>query len=793
MSARYLRHPRKYSETLWLMGGGNGSWVCLPGKLLLAWVLLLHTVANVAVLAATDWKVYIVHMDKALMPKAFASHRSWYASAVESLGPSLDQSSGSPPRRIVYTYDHVVHGFSAALSEEDLTALSKVQGFVSAYRDRSATLDTTHTFEFLNLNDASGLWPASDYGKDVIIGMIDSGVLPESDSFRDDGMSGVPSRWKGACESGQEFNASMCNKKLIGARFFNKGLIAARPGVNISMNSPRDTFGHGSHTSSTAAGNYVDRVSFLGYGKGTARGMAPRARVAMYKVIFDEGRYASDVLAGMDQAVADGVDVISISMGFDGVPLYKDPIAIAAFGAMERGIFVSSSAGNYGSVPGALHNGIPWVLTVAAGTIDRSFGGTLTLGSGFSAFGWSLFPAGATSLLPIIYDKNISGCNSIASLSEAPRGIIVCEDTAARNRSSPSVFEQIDYVSNSNVSAAIFISDETDFSDIEFLSFPGLVISSKDGSAVVDYATSGANPRAKITFQQTVTRTKPAPAVASYSSRGPSPSCPGVLKPDIMAPGSLVLAAWLPYDTTGQIGEDILLSSDYNMISGTSMACPHAAGVAALLKGAHPEWSAAAIRSAMMTSANPLDNTLAPIKNLGQGLASASPLAMGAGHVDPNRALDPGLIYDASPADYVALLCSLNYTKQQISTITRTSTNSCPNSPASHDLNYPSFIALYGKQSTLHAATFQRTVTNVGVSETRYRVELDVPQEWNVRVSPATLVFGKMYEKQSYTVSLSYTSPSKSASVEFGSIVWVEENGKHRVRSPIVVSPELKL
>ncbi|WVY96878.1 hypothetical protein V8G54_029029, partial [Vigna mungo] len=162
------------------------------------------------------------------------------------------------------------------------------------------------------------------------------------------------------------------------------------------------------------------------------------------------------------------------------------------------------------------------------------------------------------------------------------------------------------------------------------------------------YAKSVENPFASINFQQTFVGIKPAPAAAYYTSRGPSPSYPGILKPDVMAPGSNVLAAFVPNKASARIGTNVFLSSDYNFLSGTSMACPHASGVAALLKAAHPDWSAAAIRSALVTTANPFDNTQSPIRDNGNPLQYASPLAMGAGEIDPNKALDPGFIYDAT-------------------------------------------------------------------------------------------------------------------------------------------------
>ncbi|KAK9270196.1 hypothetical protein L1049_025772 [Liquidambar formosana] len=377
--------------------------------------------------------------------------------------------------------------------------------------------------------------------------------------------------------------------------------------------------------------------------------------------------------------------------------------------------------------------------------------------------------------------ENFSACNSSELLSRAPYGIIICDDTGSFN-------DQLDSVTAANLAGAIFITSDTSILDYGGFSCPGVIISPKDGPAVVNYVQTSEKPQASIKFQQTILGTKPSPAVAFYSSRGPSPSYPDVLKPDIMAPGSQVLAAWVPDIFAAKIGTSLKLSSDYVIISGTSMACPHASGVAALLKGAHPEWSPAAIRSAMMTTANPLDNTLNPIQDNGENFTFASPLAMGAGQVEPNRALDPGLIYDATPQDYVNLICSMNFTRQQILSITRSHRYNCSN--PSTDLNYPSFIALYRNTGTAFLRTFQRTVTNVGEGAATYKAELIEPEGSIVTVSPDTLVFGYKYEKQSYTLKIIYPSQRNEA-VTFGSLVWVEEFGNHTVRSPIVVSPTL--
>ncbi|GLT34198.1 hypothetical protein SLA2020_087250 [Shorea laevis] len=727
---------------------------------------------------------YIVHMDRSTMPKAFSSQHNWYLCILNSLSanfPSSKTDSLVVSSKLIYSYTNVIQGFSASLSPDELEALKIIPGYISSIRDSPVKLDTTHSSQFLGLNYNSGAWPVSNFGKDVIIGVVDSGVWPESESFSDDGMTEIPSRWKGECESGTQFNSSLCNKKLIGARFFNKGLIAKNPNVAIQMNSPRDTNGHGTHTSSTAAGNYVRNASYFGYATGTASGTAPKARVAIYKAIWDEGNSASDLIAAIDQAIIDGVDVLSLSLGQDRVELYNDPIAIATFAALEKNILVSTSAGNQGPFFGSLHNGIPWVLTVAAGTMDREFGAVLTLGNKVSVWGRTLYPGNLTSStqFPIVFmDK----CDDRTEWNKLRAKIVVCEDKY------DSISDQYSNILSANVIGGIFISSSSDSENFYPSSFPAIFLTPKDGETVKDYIKRNAKPSATMEFQQTALGTKPAPIVASYSSRGPSFGCPYVLKPDIMAPGTFVLASWPEIIPLGQLNSNVLYGK-FNVLSGTSMACPHASGVAALLKGAHPEWSPAAIRSAMMTTSDSIDNTGGSIKDIGNNYLTASPLAMGTGHINPNKALEPGLIYDATIEDYVNLLCALNFTSNQIQTITKSSSNNC--SSPSLDLNYPSFIAFFNtddsKSNSKTVKEFQRTVTNVGIGMSTYTATLTPMEGFKVSVTPEKLIFKEKNEKQSYKVTIE--GPRKMEdSVVFGYLSWFEAGGKHVVRSSIVAT-----
>ncbi|WCJ35449.1 Subtilisin-like protease [Euphorbia peplus] len=724
---------------------------------------------------------YIVHMDLSAMPSAFSSHHKWY-SATLSTAFSVAKSPTETLHNsnLLYTYTHVINGFSAHLSPSELEALKNSPGYISSYVDLPVKLDTTRSPKFLGLTPNSGAWEASNYGEDVIVGVIDTGIWPESDSYSDNGISEIPKRWRGKCENGDQFNSSVCNKKLIGARYFNRGLIAKHPNITISMNSTRDTDGHGTHTSSTATGSFVKGASYLGYAPGTASGVAPKAHVAMYKALWDEGAVSSDIIAAIDQAITDGVDVLSISLGLDGVPLYEDPIALATYSATENNIFVATSAGNEGPYLETLHNGIPWVITVAAGSLDREFGAIIRLGNGVSITGASLYPGNFSS------DQSsfvfMDTCQDFKELSKVGSQIVVCQDNNA------SLYDQIDNVRSANVTGGVFITNITDLEFVIQNGFPAVFVSPKDGETIKDFIKkSQKTPEGNMEFKITSLGTKFSPNLASYSSRGPSPSCPYVMKPDIMAPGSQILAAW-PQNLEVFTIKSQPLFSDFNILSGTSMSCPHVAGVGALLKRAHPEWSPGAIRSAIMTTSDILDHTSKPIKDLGNDNKPASPLDMGAGHINPNKALDPGLIYDLDSTDYLNLLCGLNFTQKQIQTITKLSSNDC--SLASLDLNYPSFIAFFNANDSKTGTTeqeFHRTVTNVGEGTSIYTANLSPMNGLKVSVVPENLEFKTKNQKLKYKLLIE--GPRKlEENIVFGYISWVDDEAKHTVRSPIVAT-----
>ncbi|CAN1236741.1 Subtilisin-like protease SBT1.1 [Linum grandiflorum] len=649
----------------------------------------------------------------------------------------------STPPTLLYAYDTVVSGFSAKLSAAELKALSQSSGFLSAIPDEMLTLDTTHSPQFLGLEQGRGLWSAQSLASDVIVGILDTGIWPEHPSFHDKDVpsQSLPSNWKGGrCETGTQFSPTNCNNKLIGATSFYKGYEST-----VDFRSPRDSNGHGTHTASTAAGSLVANAEFLGLANGSAAGMKYTARIAVYKVCWLLGCTNSDILAAMEQAVKDGVDVLSLSLGGSPKPYYSDNVAIAAFGAVQNGVFVACSAGNSGPSRSTVSNTAPWIMTVAASYTDRGFPTSIRLGNGETYEGSSLYYGKPTKQLPIAYAQTAGG---------KQQGANYCINGSLNKKL---------------VKGKIVICDRGTTS-----------LGASAGKSLKKYIITSSKkspPTASISFRGT-SYGATAPVMAAFSSRGPSSVGPEIIKPDITAPGVNILAAWPPGVSPTMLKTD-KRSVLFNIISGTSMSCPHISGVAALLKSVHRDWSPAAIKSAMMTTAYVLDNKNNPIADFGN---------IGSGHVDPERASDPGLIYDVSPEDYLNHLCSLNYTSAQISAVMSGKSFNCSDlDRAAGDLNYPSFAVGFKKGKLgIQSLRFKRTATNVGKSGGRYEVKVEEPVGVTVKVEPKVLEFAKSGERLSYEVEFVSGGDDSGLGEAFGRVVW--SSGKYSVRSPIAVS-----
>nr|XP_010906269.1 subtilisin-like protease SBT1.7 [Elaeis guineensis] len=755
-------------------------------------LLLLYSSSPFCHVAAAEEKrrTYIVHMAKSRMPATFTDHGHWYHASLRSVSDSAE---------ILYSYDTVSHGFSTRLTPAEAATLESREGVLSVLPEVRYELHTTRTPMFLGLDESHGLFPQADTGSDVVVGLLDTGVWPERKSFDDTGFGPVPAGWKGACEEAKDFKATSCNRKLIGARFFSKSYEATVGPINgtTESRSPRDDEGHGTHTATTAAGSAVTDASLFGFANGTARGMATRARVAAYKVCWAAGCFSSDILAAMDRAVDDGCHVLSLSLGGEMTEYYEDSIAIGAFNAMEKGLLISCSAGNGGPIASSVTNVAPWIITVGAGTIDRDFPAYVVLGNGKNYTGVSLYSGKLLpkSPLPFVYAGNASNatdgnlCIPGTLIPEKVAGKIVLCDRGINWR------VQKGYVVREAGGAGMVLANADTYgeevvADAHLL--PATAVGQKAGDAIRAYLRSNKNPKATIVFGGTKIGVRPSPVVAAFSSRGPNLVTSEILKPDLIAPGVNILAGW-----TGAAGPTGLSGDSrrvvFNIISGTSMSCPHVSGIAALLKAAHPDWSPAAVRSALMTTAySAYPGGDSGLFDVATGKA-ATPFDYGAGHVDPPRAVDPGLIYDLTTEDYIDFLCALKYTSRHIATVAKRTNYTCDGTKtyAVSGLNYPSFAVVFQRASGAggRVATVKhtRTVTNVGDPGTYKSTVTTAVAGGAVKVvvEPAELSFTKKGERRSYTVSLS--SPSlPSVSSGFGRLEW--SDGKHVVASPIAFS-----
>ncbi|KAG2322068.1 hypothetical protein Bca52824_015281 [Brassica carinata] len=685
---------------------------------------------------------------------------------------SLLGSKEASRESMIYSYRHGFSGFSAKLTSSQARELSENPHVVHVTRSKNMKLTTTRVSDYLGLTstDPTGLVHETDMGSDVIIGIVDSGIWPESKSFNDNGLGPIPARWKGQCVSGEGFNASICNRKLIGAKFYAKGIAQKYKGSfnaaerNEAM-SPLDKIGHGTHCASTAAGSFVQDANFLGLAQGTARGSAPRARVAAYKVCWNKEQcFTPDILKAMDHAMRDGVDVLSLSLGGE-IPLDfevdRNDFAIAAFHAVMKGIPVVCAGGNDGPETQTISNVAPWIITVAATTMDREYFTPITLGNNITLLGQEgLYIEEEVGFADLVYFDDLTKADFKAGKAHGKILFTFLTDRYTE--------EIALYAESKGVVGIIIATKPTDLIELGTLYIASARVDYEIGMDILLYLQTTKFPKAKISPTKTFVGRPSATKVARFSSRGPNSISPAILKPDIAAPGVGILAA-------------VPAGSGYEFMSGTSMAAPVISGIVSLLKQKRPDWSPAAIRSALVTTAFQTDPLGGPIAAEGSPRKLADPFDYGGGLVNPGKVADPGLVYDMGHDEYVHYLCSAGYEDISISKLLGKN-YTCPSpTPSMLDVNLPSITIPYLSEEI----TISRTVTNVGPVGSVYKAVIEPPLGINLQVSPKTLEFGPNTHKITFTVKVS-TTHRVNTDYHFGSLTWTD-NGAHNVRIPLSV------
>ncbi|XP_061374058.1 subtilisin-like protease SBT4.14 [Gastrolobium bilobum] len=728
----------------------------------LLWLqLLLILLSSASVNGVEQKNFYIVFMGAHPVTRDIASETHLNVlSAVK--GSYLDAKES-----MVYSYSKSFNAFAAKLSEDEANKLSAMDEVLLVSQNQYRKLHTTRSWNFIGLPLTAKRRLKLE--SDIVVALLDSGITPESKSFKDDGFGPPPAKWKGDC--GNYANFSGCNNKIIGAKYF-KGDGIPDP---TDILSPIDIVGHGTHTASTLAGNEVPNASLFGFANGTVRGAVPSARLAIYKVCWAFGCADMDILAAFDAAIHDGVDVISISLGGESPSYVHDSISIGAFFAMRNGIITVASAGNEGPIMATVTNTAPWIVTVAASGIDRTFESTIQLGSGKNVSG-----VGVSCFNPKREKYPLVNGIDAAMTSESKEAAEFCyEDSLEPSKvKGKLVYCKLGTWGTEAVVKEIggigtIIESEQYLNVAEVFMAPATIVNNSIGDIITNYIHSTRSPSAVISKSHEVKI--PAPFAAIFSSRGPNPGSQHVLKPDIAAPGIDILASYtLRKSITGLKGDKQF--SEFTLMSGTSMACPHVAGVAAYVKSFHPDWTPAAIRSAIITTAKPMSRRL----------NNEAEFAYGSGQLNPTKALSPGLVYDMDHFAYIQFLCHEGYNGSSLSVFVGSPVNCTSLLPGlGYDaINYPSMQLKLESNKSTTVGVFRRRVTNVGPAPTIYNATIRSPKGVEITVKPTSLIFSQTLQKRSFKVVVKAKSMA-SVQIVSGSLIW--KSPRYTVRSPIVI------
>ncbi len=700
-----------------------------------------------------------------------------YVEHLEAEQSEAARDAGVDAADVGERYTYAISGFEAELTEDEASALERSTDVLKVVPNELRQLHTDVSPDFLGLDGPRGPYTWGYTGEDVVVGIIDSGIWPEHPSFADDGSySTLPGYEDLPCEFGNTaYNADDapfdCNDKLLGARDFRDAYRQVA-GSAETFDSARDYDGHGTHVASTAAGNAGVDAQIFGVDRGTVSGIAPRARVIAYAACGDLGCVTSDLVAAIDAAVADGVDVINYSIG--GGASITDATDLAFLFAADAGVWVATSAGNGGPGPQTVGSpaSSPWITTVGASTHDRTFRSEGILGDGEEFTGVSITD-GTDGQLPLVDAADLGNelCDPEVTFTGDISGkVVLClRGVFARVEKSRAVAEQ--------GGAGMILYNPNDaqalVTDLHFV--PSIHVNYTTGQQVAAYIdAAGADATVALTAGEAAPTQ--GSVMADFSSRGPNVPAPDIIKPDVTAPGVNILAGHTPFPALGAPGQL------FQSISGTSMSSPHVAGAYALLREAHPDWSAAMAKSALMTTARQ-----DVVKEDGE--RPADPFDYGAGHIDLSgdryisNPFTPGLVYDAGLTDYLGFLCGADPSAFDDPESVCAALEGLGVAINPVNLNQPSI----GASEVPGTLTVERTVRSVADTEKVYQSVVEAPPGFDVEVSPRYLRIAPG-ESASFEVTFTRTD-APVGEWRFGALEWQARG--NRVRSPIAVNAAL--
>ncbi len=761
---------------------------------------LAATLAAPSAAAAPQKKSYIVVMKADPLVRSMPA-KSLDTSSARSRKGDLRRAQdrvvaavGLPASAKTTSYTNALNGFAIRATEAQVDALSKrpevAAVLVDELRQPTANEESRRSidvrrgpgnqlYDFLGLDGRGESWSSGMNGAGVTVGVIDTGIWPEHPSFADDGTypahEPLDTSVGSACAFGNTTHnphdaAYACNNKLVGARVFldtyraNTGLTAEE------FDSARDNEGHGTHTASTAAGNAGVRAQIFGVDKGTTSGIAPRAQIIAYKALGDSGGYTSDLVAAIDQAVADGVDVINYSIGGGASIVSADTLAFLF--AADAGVFAAVSAGNNG--PGAKTIGgpadVPWVTSVGANTQPTFY-------QGFIEAGGKLFQGASVTkgVGPARFVDAAAAGSELCLAGQLDPSKVTGAIVLCKRGGNGRVAKSEEVLRAGGVGMVLFnaVNVDTLFSDTFFV--PTVMIDNTPGLQIKAWIAGSPNPVGRLVSAGIGTSPFYSPTMAYFSSRGENPTAGDIIKPDITAPGVQIMAGNTPKPS----GNAQPAGELFQAIAGTSMSSPVVAGSYALLKQAHPDWTPAMAKSALMTTADTRvrDN---------DRVSQAGPFAMGAGMVDLGKPADkgsayrPGLVYDAGFLNYLGFLCAEGSSvfADPGATCASLAADGIPTRAA--DLN----LASIGVESLPGSTTVTRTVTSVADRRTTFQASVNPPPGYRVRVSPTRITLAPG-ASATFTVTITNTGAAPAGQWRSGSLTW--QGGGYTVRSPIAV------